>query len=109
MADELAYLIITPYSLAKSRTGAIIARVLSLTELELVGIRMYKPSNAFVDKFRDSYKNAKLEGHLKNALTAYVDENLREQAVLVQVGVKGRPLGQGEQRFAARLPAQGQG
>jgi nucleoside diphosphate kinase len=79
MADELAYLIITPYSLAKSRTGAIISRVLSLTELELVGIRMYKPSNAFVDKFRDSYKNAKLEGQLKNALMAYVDGNLREQ------------------------------
>lgn len=79
MADQLAYLMITPYSLAKSRTGAIIARVLSLSELELVGIRMYKPSDAFVDKFRDSYKGASLEGNLKDALLAYVNENLREQ------------------------------
>ena len=78
MAEQLAYLMITPYSLAKSRTGAIIARVLSLTELELVGVRMYHPSDAFTDAFRDTYGGAKLEGNLREALQAYVDENLRD-------------------------------
>jgi nucleoside diphosphate kinase len=78
MAEQLAYLMITPYSLAKSRTGAIIARVLSLTELELVGVRMFHPSSAFTDAFRDTYDDAKLEGKLREALQAYVDENLRD-------------------------------
>lgn len=79
MAEQLAYLMITPYSLAKSRTGAIISRVLSLTQSELVGVHMFKPSDAFVDRFRDSYREVHLEDHMRQALVAYVDENLREQ------------------------------
>ncbi len=39
MATELAYALITPYSLIKSRTGGIIGRMLSLTDLELIGAR----------------------------------------------------------------------
>ena len=35
MADELAYVMITPYSLHKSRTGGIIGRLVSLAKLDL--------------------------------------------------------------------------
>ncbi|MHB9008791.1 MAG: nucleoside-diphosphate kinase [Limisphaerales bacterium] len=45
MAEELAYAIITPYSLHKSRTGGIIARLISRTGLELVAARMFAPSS----------------------------------------------------------------
>ncbi|MEI7728991.1 MAG: nucleoside-diphosphate kinase [Verrucomicrobiota bacterium] len=44
MAEQLAYVIITPYSLRKSRTGGILARLLTRTGLELAGARMFSPS-----------------------------------------------------------------
>src|SRR5258706_8338210 len=44
MAEQLAYAIITPYSLHKSRTGGILSRLLARTGLELAGARMFAPS-----------------------------------------------------------------
>ncbi len=44
MAEELSYVIVTPYSIRKSRTGGIIARLISRTGLDLVAARMYAPS-----------------------------------------------------------------
>lgn len=44
MREELAYALITPYSLRKSRTGGIIARLVSRTGLDLVAGRMFAPS-----------------------------------------------------------------
>lgn len=43
MAEELSYVLLTPYSLRKSRTGGIISRLLARTGLELVGGRMFSP------------------------------------------------------------------
>lgn len=40
MAIEVSYIIITPYSLLKSRTGGIIARLMSRTDLEFIGAQM---------------------------------------------------------------------
>jgi len=51
MANELAYVIITPYSLFKSRTGGIISRLISRTGLELVGARMFAPSQSLVEEY----------------------------------------------------------
>jgi nucleoside diphosphate kinase len=45
---ELSYLLITPYSLRKSRTGGILSRTLSRSGLELVGARMFAPSRGLV-------------------------------------------------------------
>ena len=36
MAEELSYVIVTPYSIRKSRTGGILARLISRTGLDLV-------------------------------------------------------------------------
>ncbi len=81
MADQLAYLMITPYSLAKSRTGAIIARVLSVVQAELVGIHMMKPSDQFLDQFLESFSNTPEEyrSNSHQALLSYIDENLRSR------------------------------
>ena len=56
MAVELSYVLITPYSLKKSRTGGIIARLLSRTDLELVAARMIAPDKAFAEAYADSLK-----------------------------------------------------
>ena len=43
MAEELSYVLITPYSIRKSRTGGIVARLLSRSGLELVAGRRFAP------------------------------------------------------------------
>jgi nucleoside diphosphate kinase len=51
MAEELSYVIVTPYSIRKSRTGGIIARLISRTGLDLVRARMFAPSKALTEKY----------------------------------------------------------
>lgn len=51
MPQQLAYIIITPYSLFKSRTGGIISRLITRTGLDLVGARMFAPSLELVKKY----------------------------------------------------------
>lgn len=51
MAKELAYVLINPYSIRKSRTGGIIARYLSRTDLRLVGARMFGPSRELASEY----------------------------------------------------------
>ncbi len=53
MPQQLAYVIITPYSLHKSRTGGILSRLITRTGLELVGARMFAPSTELVKKYSD--------------------------------------------------------
>jgi hypothetical protein len=53
--EELAYALITPYSLHKSRTGGIIARLL-WANVSLVAARMYAPSpdGDFIQRYCDA-------------------------------------------------------
>ena len=57
MSKELGFVLMTPYSLRKSRTGGIIGRLLSLTGLELVAARMYGPSQELVEKYAELVGN----------------------------------------------------
>ncbi len=78
MAQELTYALITPYSLSKSRTGAIIGRLLTLAEdLDLVAARMYAPSDAFVDRYVATIQEMEMAPKAKAAFVKYVNENLR--------------------------------
>ncbi len=78
MAQELTYTLITPYSLSKSRTGAIISRLLTLAEdLELAAVRMYAPSDAFVDRYIATIREMAMKPDVKEAFARYIDENLR--------------------------------
>ena len=79
MADELAYVLITPYSLHKSRTGGIIGRLISLSQLEFAGIHMYAPSDAWVDEYLSILRRSDLGNPVREAFIAYVDENLRQK------------------------------
>ena len=52
-AEELSYVIVTPYSMRKSRTGGIISRLISRTGLDLVRARMFAPSEELVKRYAD--------------------------------------------------------
>jgi nucleoside diphosphate kinase len=51
MAEELSYVLVTPHSIRKSRTGGIISRLISRTGLDLAAARMFTPSKELVDKY----------------------------------------------------------
>ena len=75
--SELAYALITPYSLLKSRTGGIIGRLIALARLRLVSVRMFVFSDNFVDAYRDMVCPPGTDKTLAEAWRRYVDENLR--------------------------------
>jgi nucleoside diphosphate kinase len=58
MAQELAYVIITPYSLFKSRTGGILTRLITRTGLELAAVRMFAPSLELVKQYSQAIVSA---------------------------------------------------
>src|ERR1700678_1772511 len=56
--SQLAYVIITPYSLYKSRTGGVLSRLISRTGLDLCAIRMFAPSPELVREYADNIISA---------------------------------------------------
>ncbi len=54
MAQELSYILVTPYTIAKSRTGGVISRLLSRVNLEFVGAQMFAPSKEFAAEYAES-------------------------------------------------------
>jgi len=79
MSLELAYALITPYSLYKSRTGGIIGRILAQPGLELVGARMYIFSDEFVDAYQEVICPSAMDPAIETSWHAYIDESLRER------------------------------
>ena len=78
MKDQLTYVMITPYSLLKSRTGGIIGRILALSKgVKFVGARMYAPSDEMVDRYLATLEHEDLPEIARKALVAYIDSNLR--------------------------------
>ncbi|HXF10499.1 MAG TPA: nucleoside-diphosphate kinase, partial [Desulfuromonadaceae bacterium] len=58
MSQQLAYVIVTPYSLSKSRTGGILSRLISRTGLDLVAMRMFAPSAELVKEYAEQIISA---------------------------------------------------
>jgi nucleoside diphosphate kinase len=61
--EELAYAVVTPYSMRKSRTGWIIARLISRTGLDLVAARMFAPSAELVKRYAETIVTESEAGH----------------------------------------------
>jgi nucleoside diphosphate kinase len=53
MSQQLAYVIVTPYSLYKSRTGGILSRLISRTGLDLIAARMFAPSPELAKEYSE--------------------------------------------------------
>jgi nucleoside diphosphate kinase len=53
-SEQLAYVIVTPYSMRKSRTGGIVGRLISRTGLDLVGGRMFAPSAELSQRYAET-------------------------------------------------------
>jgi len=77
MAEELAFVIINPYTIRKSRTGGIIGRLLSRSNLELVAARMYAPSNELVRDYLETIRvdRSRPNWQVRNLIRQYVQEN----------------------------------
>ncbi len=58
VSPQLAYVIITPYSLFKSRTGGALSRLISRTGLDLCAIRMFAPSPELVREYAENIISA---------------------------------------------------
>jgi nucleoside diphosphate kinase len=78
MPQQLAYVILTPYSLYKSRNGGILSRLISRTGLDLAAMRMFAPSAELVKQYADNIVSAQ-DNHdrkIQELLRDYVLENL---------------------------------
>jgi len=78
MSQQLAYVIITPYSLYKSRTGGILTRLITRTGLDLAGMRMFAPSEELVKEYADTILSAQdtQDRKIQELLQQYVLKNL---------------------------------
>src|SRR6202453_1823561 len=78
MSQQLAYVIITPYSLYKSRTGGILSRLISRTGLDLVDIRMFAPSAELIKEYAETIISAHdtQDRKIQELLKDYVLNNL---------------------------------
>src|ERR1035437_32814 len=78
MSPQLAYVIVTPYSLYKSRTGGILSRLITRTGLDLVGLRMFAPSAELVKEYAETIVSAHdtQDRKVQELLKQYVLENL---------------------------------
>ena len=78
MSQQLAYVIVTPYSLYKSRTGGILSRLISRTGLDLAAMRMFAPSAELVKQYAETIVSAQdtQDRKIQELLREYVLKNL---------------------------------
>jgi nucleoside diphosphate kinase len=78
MSNQLAYVILTPYSLYKSRTGGILSRLISRTGLDLAAMRMFAPSAELTTEYAGTIVSAEdpQDRKVQEWLKEYVLQNL---------------------------------
>lgn len=86
MSKELAFVLINPYPIRKSRTGGIIARYLVRTDLKLVGARLFGPPAELVKVFADYLRSGDPnDREVHDLLADYVQQSYAPDAA------NGRP------------------
>ena len=74
MSKELGYVLVTPYTLRKSRTGGVLGRLLSTTGLDLVAARMFGPSPELVKRYADLIRNEQeVRPEIRELLSEYIE------------------------------------
>jgi nucleoside diphosphate kinase len=75
MSNDLSYVLVTPYTIAKSRTGGVLSRLLSRTDLELVGAQMFTPDEAFANEYASNLRRRSPQNQIM-LLADYVEQNI---------------------------------
>jgi nucleoside diphosphate kinase len=75
MEQTLSYVLVTPYTIAKSRTGGVLARLISRAELELVGCQMIAADEPFTKEYAEHFRLQNLSNDI-TLLADYVEQNL---------------------------------
>lgn len=78
MEQTLSYVLVTPYTVAKSRTGGVVSRLLSQLDLELVGAQMIAADEGFAYSYASILRDQadpKNPG-AANLLADYVERNV---------------------------------
>lgn len=86
MAQELSYVVINPHTIYKSRTGGVIARLLTRSTLDLVGGMMFAPCQELANEFADTIARIP-DAHdrqIQLLLSEYVRENYAPDPVTGQ-------------------------
>lgn len=77
MSKELGYVLVTPYTLRKSRTGGVLGRLMSTTGLNLVAARMIGPSQELVNRYADLIRSEEeVWPEIREVLSEYIEREL---------------------------------
>lgn len=73
MAQELAFVLLNPYTLSKSRTGGVVGRLISRTGLNLVAARLFGPSAELAEQYAALVEqDERADGRTECVLADYV-------------------------------------
>jgi nucleoside diphosphate kinase len=75
MSKSISYVLVTPYTIAKSRTGGVLSRLLSRTDLSLVGAQMFAPDKQFAMDYAASLRSRAPSNQLM-LLADYAEKNI---------------------------------
>jgi nucleoside diphosphate kinase len=67
---------VTPYTVAKSRTGGVLARLLSQLDLELVGAQLFAPDEAFAKEYAAALRFQNMSSDSVTLLADYTEARL---------------------------------
>jgi nucleoside diphosphate kinase len=75
--EQLAYALINPYTIFKSRTGGVIARLFTRTALDLVAARMFAPSKELVERYAEIVVSPKdpQDRRIQDLIRQYILDN----------------------------------
>ncbi|MDR1072657.1 MAG: nucleoside-diphosphate kinase [Treponema sp.] len=76
MQESLSYVMVTPYTVAKSRTGGVLARLLSQVDLELVGAQLFAPDEAFAKEYAATLRSQNMSSDSVTLLADYAEKRL---------------------------------
>ena len=76
MKDGLAYALITPHTIVKSRTGGVISRMLSRVDLEFCGAQIFAPDLKLVERYalavRTRQSTSQTDSQIKILISDYI-------------------------------------
>jgi nucleoside diphosphate kinase len=72
MNRTVSYVVVTPYTIAKSRTGGVMSRLLAQADLELVGAQMIAPDETFSREYAQSLRRQNVSNDI-TLLSDYVE------------------------------------